>query len=189
MSGHRTLGLLVTLATIGGLLIQPPPATAQAPERFDGILVSTAALGTGLFRIRIQIEEYSTDAEAQKFMAILANEGWQKLEDAFSHEEKGRIIGPNQRGIDIAYARSFPHETGRIVRLATARPIVFAEAYRNTRSREYAFGIIELRLDENGEGSGIVIAAAKAEFTDDGQLSIESYGHPPLSISTISRRE
>ena len=69
--------------------------------------------------------------------------------------------------------------------MATARPILFGEASRATRSREYAFGIIELRLDEEGKGSGIVIGAAKLEFDDDGQLDIESYGHPPLSITTI----
>ena len=184
--GRIGVGVVVAITAIG---VSSTRVTTQAPERLDGILASTAALGSGLFRIRIQIEDYTTDAEAQEFIDILANEGWQKLEDAFLDVEKGRIIGPNQRGYNIAFARSFPHETGRIVRLATARPIVFAEAYRNTRSREYAFGIIELRLDEEGEGSGIVIAAAKAEFTDDGRLSIESYGHPPLSISTISVRD
>ncbi len=188
MSERRRISVGL-LAVTASMLVVQPPVRAQAPERFDGILASTSALGSGLFRIRIQIEDYTTDAEAQEFIDILANEGWQKLEDAFLDVEKGRIIGPNQRGYNIAFARSFPHETGRLIRLATARPIVFAEAYRNTRSREYAFGIIELRLDENGEGSGIVIAAAKAEFTDDGQLSIESYGHPPLSISTISVRD
>ncbi len=188
MNGHRLTGVGIAVIALG-MLGFPPPVTAQAPERFDGILVSTAALGGGLAQIRIQIEEYTTAAEAQAFVDILANEGWEKLEDAFLDTEKGRIIGPNQRGHNIAFARSFPHETGRIVRLATARRIFFGEASRQTRSREYAFGIIELRLDEEGEGSGIVIAAAKAEFTDEGQLSIESYGHPPLSITTISVRD
>lgn len=172
-----------------GMLLCQSTAIAQAPERLDGILVSTAALGGGLSQIRIQIEEYTTDAEAQAFVDLLADEGWQKLEDAFLDVEKGRIIGPNQRGYNIAFARSFPHETGRTIRLATARPLLFFESYRDTRSREYAFGIIELRLDEEGDGSGVVIGAAKAEFDDDGRLSIESYGHPPLSISSISVRD
>ena len=188
MSVRRHVSGAIVALTIGILLFQSA-GTAQAPERLDGLLASTAALGSGLFRIRIQIEDYTTDAEAQEFIDVLANEGWQALEDAFLDVEKGRIIGPNQRGYNIAFARSFPHETGRLIRLATAQPISFAEAYQNTRSREYAFGIIELRLDENGEGTGIVIAAARVEFTDDGQLSIESYGHPPLSITTINVRD
>ena len=134
---------------------------------------------SGLGQIRIQIEEYPTDAERQAFINILANEGWEELESAFLKEEKGRFIRSGQLGQNIAFARSLPHETGRIVRLATARRIAFAEVSRSSRSRDYAFGLIELRLDESGKGSGLVFGAAKLEFNDEGQLEFESYGHPP----------
>ena len=184
MFEYRSIGTAFAILTIGTCL-SPAPVAAQAPERFQGILSSTVLGASGLAQIRIQIEEYTTDAETREFIDILANEGWRALESKFLREEKGRFIRSGQPGHNIAFARSLPHETGRIIRLATARPILFGEASRATRSREYAFGIIELRLDEEGKGSGIVIGAAKLEFDDDGQLDIESYGHPPLSITTI----
>ncbi len=187
MNGRRTLSI-VTVMWILGAWASPIEVAAQAPETFEGILASTAAIG-GLAQIRIQIDDYTTDAETQEFIDILSNQGWEKLEEAFLKVEKGRFIRSGQLGQNIAFARSLPHETGRIIRLATARPIAFAEASRATRSREYAFGIIELSLDEEGNGSGVVIAAAKVEFNDEGQLEIESYGHPPFSITSISVRD
>ena len=54
------------------------------------------------------------------------------------------------------------------------------------RNREYPFGVVELRLDEEGNGSGSVYGAAHLEFNDEGQLEIESYGNPPFSITSIS---
>ena len=161
---------------------------AQAPERFEGILASTAAV-SGLSQIRIQIEDYTTDEETREFIEVLRSEGWRALESRFLREEKGRFIRSGQLGHNIAFARTFTHETGRIIRLATARPIAFAEASRATRTREHAFGLIELRLDREGRGSGVVWAAASLEFNDDGQLEIESYGNPPFSITTIELQD
>ena len=185
--GARGIGIIAVVLL--SVIASPAQVAAQAPEEFEGVLASTAAGASGLAQIRIQIEEYTTDAETREFVSILANEGWEALENRFIREEKGRFIRQGQLGHDIAFARSIPHETGRIIRLATARPIVFAEAYNSTRSRDYAFGIIELRLDEEGKGSGIVIAAAKVEFNDEGELEIESYGNPPFSITTIEVRD
>jgi len=160
---------------------------AQAPEELQGTLASTAGGGfSGLARIRILINEYTTDAEAQEVFEILANEGARALEAHLLRVEKGRFIRVGELGNNIAFARSFTNETGRIIRLATARPIAFAEAAGATRSRDYNFGVIELTLDNEGKGSGVLWAATKLEFDDEGQLQIESYGIPSLSITEIS---
>jgi len=167
-----------------GLLVLPAQPFAQDLERFEGIIVYTGP-GAGLSQFNIRVQEYTTDAEALKFLDLLRNEGWEELEDAFLREEKARFQISGQIGHNIAFARSFETETGRIVRFATARRTSMGEFWRNTPSREYAFAIIELRLDENDEGSGIVLAAAKLGIDKNGELDIESYGHPPFSITTV----
>jgi hypothetical protein len=40
-------------------------------------------------------------------------------------------------------------------------------------------------LDEEGRGTGTVIGAAKVWFDDKGQLQVESYTQPPLSITEV----
>ena len=178
------------VAVVLSVLVAPFQVEAQEREEFAGILASTAGGGfSGLARIRIQIEAYTTDEERQRYIDILASEGWQELERAFLQVEKGRFIRVGQLGHNIAFVRSTRHATGRIIRLATARPIFFAEASRQSRSREHPFGLIELRLDNEGKGSGVVYAAASLEFNDDGALEIESYGNPPFSITEISVRD
>ena len=184
----KTVGSVSSIVALLIAVAFPVSARAQAPERLEGLLASTAAVA-GLARIRIQIEEYTTDQETQEFVDILRNEGWRALEGRFLKIEKGRFIRVGQLGHNIAFARTFTHDTGRIIRLATARPIAFAEMSRQTRSREHAFGLIELRLDQEGKGSGVVWAAASLEFNDEGQLEIESYGNPPFSITTIELKD
>ena len=133
----RTLSIITVIWILAAWAF-PVGVAAQAPERFEGILASTAGGAGGFAQIRIQIEEYTTEAEVLEFVDILSNRGWEGLEKAFLDVEKGRFIRSGQLGHDIAFARSLPHETGRIIRLATARPIAFAEAAGVTRSREYA---------------------------------------------------
>ena len=103
--------------------------------------------------------------------------------------EVGRFIPSTQQGHDIAFARSLTHETGRIIRLATARHLTLFEAVRSPRLQDYPFGFVELRLDEEGNSSGLVYAATKVEFNDEGHLEIESYGMPPFSITSISLQD
>ena len=167
-----------------GLLVLPAQASAQDLERFEGIIVYTGP-GTGLSQFSIRVQEYTTDAEARTFLDLLTNEGWEKLEAAFLQGEKARFQIPGQLSHNVAFARSFKTETGRIVRFATARRISMGAFWNSTRSRDYAFALIELRLDENDEGSGIVLSAAKLGVDENGELDIESYGHPPFSITTV----
>ena len=51
-----------------------------------------------------------------------------------------------------------------------------------------AFGFIQLELDAEGKGTGLVYVAASFGVNDDGQLIIESFGTAPVSISTIERQ-
>jgi hypothetical protein len=64
------------------------------------------------------------------------------------------------------------------VRLFTERPIAFGEAYYNTRSKDYEFGIVELRLDAKGEGQGATIPAATLTLNESGEIEVET---TPLS--------
>ncbi len=185
LSGSVRRNSLMTLTLLLCIFGMGTDGVAQAPEKFSGILMSTGAVG-GLVQFRLQIEEYTTNAERQGYMDILRNQGWEELRDTLIDVRKGRFIPASQRGHDIAFARSVPHATGRIIRIVTARPLNVFDVRGSVRNREYPFGIVELRLDEEGNGSGSVFAAAHLEFNDEGQLAIESYGNPPFSITSIS---
>ena len=129
-------------------------------------------VGTSFFRI--QVDEYTSDEEFIEFMELLAGGGPRRLEDAFLRSQKGRII-INSLGYDIAFVRSTPTESGRMVRVITVRYLGFDESVRQTRSRDYPFGVIELYLNHNGRGDGVLIVAAKLQLNLDGALEVETF--------------
>jgi hypothetical protein len=92
----------------------------------------------------------------------------------------GYVVPPawaNQPSWRVAIATKFETPTGTVVRVVTDRPIAFFEAFENTRSRDYRFGVAEFKLDEKGTGEGVVIPAARVEFDDEGKLVIETLPH------------
>jgi len=184
MVGARSI--VVALGVMVGLVALPDRAAAQAPEVFEGLVASTSAVRAGLSPFTISVQEYTTDDETAGLLKTLAEEGPEALAEALRDLEKGRFQVPGELSHAVGFARSLPHETGRIVRIAVARPIAMFELARAPRSRDYQIGIIELRLDADGNGSGVIVGAAKVEFNDDGELEIESYAQPPLSITRVS---
>ena len=179
------VGVLVFLGSLVAL-----PADAQV-ERFTGTVQKVGGVGpSGFAQFRILIEEYSTAAEAAELLTLLAEKGWREVEGQLLKLERARFIPSGQIGHNIGYARSLPTEDGgRIIRLVSARPLFLFEALNNPRSRDYPFGVIEIRLDAEGKGQGSVYAAAQICFNSDQQLIIESYGIPPYSISAIEIRK
>ena len=44
-----------------------------------------------------------------------------------------------------------------------------------TRSDDYPFGIMEIQLDKDGKGQGVIIVATKINFDKEGMLQMESF--------------
>jgi hypothetical protein len=169
------------------------PLRAQtAPERFRGNVVDTKGalpLRTAEF-FTLHVDEYSTDQELLKLVALLKEKGQDAVQDALQDmEEKGWIQIGNSLGYHAAVIRTFTTEEGRVIRVFTDRPIMFFESMRGSRSRDYPFGIIELKLDKEGKGQGMLIAAASADFSEEGALEIESFGTEPFRIMNVKAKK
>lgn len=148
---------------------------ASGPERFEGRIANTGTFGNaGSNFFSIQVDEYTSDEEFIEFLEILAGGGPRRLEDAFLRSRKGRIV-IDSLGYDIALARSAPTQSGRVVRVFTVRHLGFDESVGRSRSREYPFGMIELQLDHNGRGDGVLVVAARLYLNPDGGLAVETF--------------
>ena len=191
--------LAVALA-VGVLLASTPVFTApvsarsqpSGPERFEGRIADAGTFGNvGTNFFSIQVDEYTSDEEFIEFMEILAGGGPRRLEDAFLRSRKGRIV-INSMGYDIALVRSTPTESGRVVRVFTVRHLGFDESTRQTRSREYPFGMIELHLNHNGRGDGVLVVAARLQLNADGRLEVETfretYSTPTFRLMNVEAR-
>ena len=186
----------VVAVLLAGAVFSTGPVFAQdrppEAERFEGRIANTGTFGNaGSNFFSIQVDEYTSDEEFIEFLEILAGGGPRRLEDAFLRSRKGRIV-INSLGYDIALARSAPTERGRVVRVFTVRHLGFDESVGRSRSREYPFGMIELQLNHNGRGDGVLVVAARLQLDPDGRLQVETFretfGTPAFRLMNVEAR-
>ncbi|MBW2278070.1 MAG: hypothetical protein JRF63_11285 [Deltaproteobacteria bacterium] len=171
---------------------QEPANEPQLPERFVGHMANLGGpgAGPGAAFFTLHIDQYSTEQEILELLALLKKDGQDAVIEAlWDMEEKGWIKVGNSLGYHVAIIRSFESEGGRVIRVLTDRPIQFVESMRGLRSKDYPFGIIEVRIGPDGTGNGVLIAAAKAKFTDKGQVEIESFGTQPIKILNLKQKK
>ena len=132
--------------------------------------------GGGTFQLTMNVDQWTSIEERKRLVAVFKEGGSEALMKELHKARAGYIVPPafaRWPSWEVDVASSIPQpDGGRIVRLSTERPIVFGEAYYNTRSTEYEFGIVEQKLDADGEGEGVTIPAAKLSLSDKGEIVV-----------------
>ena len=183
------------MATVVAALLALPPLAQSAdeamPEVFVGTVVDVGGVvpGATSARFTLHIDEYTTDEEASELLQVLAEQGPGGLERAMRKVEKGWIRIGSSLGYPVSVTRTFDTESGRIIRVATDRPIQMFEVWHGLRSLDHPFGVLELRLDANDKGEGRLIAAAEVGFSKEGSLEIESLGTQPFRLLQVKKQE
>lgn len=175
-------------------LAQPRDVAAQGaldqslPQRFMAFAVNLSDVGTGSAAQTIQIEitRWSTDAERDRLLAILKEKGESALLSGLQKLPKvGNFRTPDSLAYDLHFARQHPGaDGGRRIFIATDRYIQFWEAANHTRSMQYPFTFIEMRLDNHGQGEGKLSIAVKVT-EEDNQLVLENYASQPVMLTSI----
>lgn len=191
MRGSAWAGMVmiaVALAAISGAA-----QTSGTPERFTAFAVNMGTPGpAGAGAIDINVNRWSTDAERDRLMNVLVENGPEKLLDALRKLPRvGNIRTPNSLGYDLRFARRTPlAEGGERIVIATDRPIGFWEAVNRPRSIDYPFTVIELHINPNGEGEGKLSLATKViPDKDSNQIVLENYASQPVMLNNVKRQK
>ena len=183
MKGVLIVKRIIGLMTLGvlTLAVSALPAAEEEQNAKEHYAATIAAVGGSAggstASIDIWIDKFSTDEEALSLAALLAEKGRDALRLAMEKLDAGRISIDHRNIVPIAVARSLAGNNGRTIRIFIARNIAFLEHFKITRSRDYPFSIIEMQVNEKGEGQGVAIAAAKIRFDDKAnQFVVESLG-------------
>lgn len=145
--------------------------------------------------VDIAIERWSTDAERDALLAILVeekdvNRANQALLKAIQKMPKaGYIRTPQTLAWDIHYARQHPLEDGgRQIIVGTDRPISFLEARNQSRSMDYPFTVLELRLNKEDKGEGKMLTGTKLYIDKKTKnLVLENYAQQPVRLNEIHK--
>jgi hypothetical protein len=157
----------------------PVPQDKKKPEAYSAVAQGTGgAVGARAIQFDFRINEYTTDQEVKDLAALLKEKGQDALRHALEKLEKGRINAVGRTGNDIAVARKRQHGNSTIITIVTARNMPFLELYSMSRTTDYPFGFLQVTLNEKGEGTGKIMAAASIKFNKKkGQYELESYGN------------
>jgi len=187
---NRALSLWTSVLAVT-LSLAPVVAAQKAsagPERFTASAIDPNRGQAG--NVEIRVDRWSSDAERDRLMGVLLDKGADKLLDVLqSTKPVGSIQAPGSLAYDLHYARRSPlAEGGERIVLVTDRRLGFWELSNNTRSVDYPFTLIELRLGRDGSGQGKMSLATKIiADKDKASVILENWDLQPVLLTNVMR--
>jgi hypothetical protein len=185
---HRAFLAVVVTCAVAGLAAAAQAQTNGQPEHFTAMAVNMNAGTSGT--VEIGVDRWSSDADRDKLLNILMTQGPEKLLDALQTMPRmGYFRTPDSIGIDIHFARRVRGEDGgeRVV-LVTDRRIGFWESANRPPTIDYPFTVIELRLNNDGEGEGKISLATRIVADQENKIiTLENYDAQPVTLTQVRR--
>ena len=193
----KSFRYLVASGIVVLMLASPTVAQEQERETFRALARHTGTGPSGQTSITINIDRWSTQEEHDHLLEVIMNESNQDIANALADMDSvgflrttGRTQGRGTGSWQFRYARETVDADGiRTIRLAADRPILFVEAVRQPRRTwDSQTTLIELNVDENGEGEGVLMAGV--EFTVDaknGQITLSHLSSSPVRLEQVRR--
>lgn len=171
--------LLTTLLLAAAVC--PVPAQDRGAEVIDATATGTSTQMGRMVSVKVTIYEFSTDEDRAVLVEAYKKEQHQGLVNALSKMRAvGRIAITGTIGYDLSYIRLIKTPTGRKIRFAANRMIRFAEAWYDTRTRDYDLtaGEIDINDSDKDKSSGVLLPAAQLIINKEGQLEFQLYQNP-----------
>ncbi len=187
----KTVILIVTLsllvAVVPAFSVEDSQADQPVPQRYRGRMAAMSGPASGATAFLVfHVDRFATDAEVKVLGQALGEHGEEALLKAVSDTEvAGWVKVGNGLRYNLRVIRTMQTPEGRVMIGITDRPIQYGEVARNTRSRQYTFGWVQILFDEDGKGEGGLIPTAKVDFDDQGRLVVESFGLLPYRILKV----
>src|SRR5262245_16496114 len=182
----RSLSLIVLTAALSGVALQ---GQVTLPVRFTAFAIDMNNMGKSHSgTVDIEINRWSSDAERDALAKTFLEKGPQKLLDAVQDSKPvGYIKTPQTLAWDLRFARQNQLDEGVTqILLLTDRPIGFAEARNQTRTMDYPFTLIDLRIKKDGTGVGKAAVATKIIYNKKKNVvELENYSSEPVRLNNI----
>ena len=186
---RNAAALLLGLAALQGAAVGQEPADAKVNEEFEAILTNISNVGgAGLTPVTIRINRWTSDADNERLLGTLRKDGQTSFLNALLDQKPVGSIGtPVSLRYDFFYARQGPLDGGgRRIMLISDRPMQMWERMESAPSRDYPFTVLELRLDEEGRGSGTLAQLVQLRLVGN-ILGIENLATGPMRLSEVKK--
>jgi hypothetical protein len=184
MHTYKRLG--AALAVFAALGIGVAAQTHGEPEDFTAFAVASDNLGSGAGTVTISVDRWATDAERDKLIATLREKGPRAMMNALQDMRRAGYIRTSD---SLGHPLYFAHQTagedgGRDIMIVTDRPIEFWEAWENSRSTEYPFMVVQMKIASDGQGTGTLSDATKI-LSYGNILHLENFTTAPIRLTRI----
>lgn len=165
---------------------------SQALESYSARVIAQGQVGvSGTAQVQIVIDRWTTDEEREMVLKATTDQDERSVAKALaSLEPVGYFREISKRGYDLRYARKTTEGDKSVIILATDRPISIFEATHSTRSSKHNVTIIQLVVDESGNGEGTLAAGVRIRFDKEkNQLVLENYSFAPLRLTNVKQEK
>ena len=182
---------LLAMFAAGLVVFAVSPALSAKGHRYETIAASAMGTGTQLGQIvEVQMEIYEVSTpEDRQFLIEAFEKGQNKgLVNALTKMKAvGRCSITGTVGDDVAFIDVIPTPTGRKIRFATNRPILFGEHFFDTQSKDYnvTAGEIEINDSDKKKSAGFLFPAAQLVINKEGQLEFQLLRNPWKLVNII----
>jgi len=185
------LAALLAPILVAALGARPLAQEDQVGERFTATAINMGTRGPATVdRVDIVVAQWSPMAQRDRLIGILFEKGPEKLLDVLQDLPKvGYFKTPESLAYDLHYAQRTPlPDRGERIVLATDRFVRFWEVTGGSRTTDYPFTIIELRLNGDGRGEGKMSLATKViADKKKNEVVLENWGTQPVLLKDVRR--
>jgi hypothetical protein len=189
------MAILVTL----WLFISSTASAKKKPE--EPVLESFVANvegDPGSPRLTVAIQEFSTDGEVQELAQRYARGGEDSLRSALDKNKKGYFNLGSSETMRLRIAQDQPEGTGHRLLLVGETPRAFSPqstaqangpAPRLVLAGGAGYSAIQLDVDGQGNGKGLLCLSCKVGFNKQGQLAVTpTPANSPLNVMQAARQ-
>lgn len=155
-----------------------------AEEEFQGRLFPDATRGSQRAeKIIISIDGYTSPDEVFQLIQTYHNSGYEQFRSDLRKIKKGILRPVGGMGVQVAFhlIQSTPTKKGRDIILVSESQSWNLDSRRRHDNR-FPYLVVELSLNEKGEGSGNIYLSADIRLTSQGTVEKASYNQPPRQI-------
>jgi hypothetical protein len=158
-------------------------------ERFTATASMTSAKMTHSAPVSFQIDRFVSDADREKFMAVVKRHKTTEIHDALAAMPDVGVIETANTKTPIKYAYASPAAGGRLITIVAAQPIVHlgGDLPDAKPKKGYDLALAFLVLDANDTGDGEFALATKVRVDAKGAIVTEDYSPATVHLKGVSK--
>ena len=180
-------GLAVLSAAAG---VAQTAGSSGAPETFSaGVQIKTAS-GPISATVQVRIKRYTPEFDQKMLEDALEHGGYASFVNALRKVPDVGTVVAGDGQFTIRLARERKTDKGRTIVVVTDKPVFFVGGARpDAKPRAgYETALIQLQVDEAGNGTGMMAPAARVKPGGEAGVRIDNYAEEPLALKVTRQK-